>query len=178
MLFRKTPSMERETYRFHSATGEVFEVTPEEAGAETIRLLHSMDDAEVYNNIKNSRPKIQPWQQAGIEQWKAQHPGEELPKNWNMSLDGLTQTEEADCSAVMKELADKVSEEDQDSQRDLLRDVVAGMPEEQQELYRLYFILELSQAAIAVQLGVSQNAVSKRIRKLKAAITEKCREKM
>ncbi len=54
-----------------------------------IKSLHSIDDAEVYNIIKNSRPQLESWQNKAIEDWKAQHPGEEPEKNWNLSMDGL-----------------------------------------------------------------------------------------
>ena len=45
-----------------------------------IKSLQSFDDAEVYNNIKNSRPQLEDWQKKAVEEWKAQHPGEEPEK--------------------------------------------------------------------------------------------------
>lgn len=176
MLFRKTPTSERGTYRFHSATGETFVITPKEVGEENIRLLHAADDAIVYNNIKNSRPQIQDWQKPGIEQWKAQHRGEEVPKNWNLSMDGLTQTEDADHSSYMKELAEKTMDVAEDPMKELLYEMLMELPEESQQLYQLYYIDELSQQDIADVFGVSQNTISKRIRKLEATLTEMCRK--
>ena len=106
MLFRKTESTKRGNYVYHFANGDTSVIDAADVGEELIRFLHSSDDAIVYNNIKNSRPKVQEWQKVGIEQWKEQHPGEEVPKNWNLSLDGLSQTEDADHSSYMKELAE------------------------------------------------------------------------
>ena len=153
-------------------------ITPEEVGEENIRLLHAADDAIVYNNIKNSRPQIQDWQKPGIEQWKAHHPGEEVPKNWNLSIDGLTQTEDADHSSYMKELAEKTIDAEEDPQKEILYEVLGQMSEQDQQLYQMYYIEGLSQQAIAEILEVSQNTISKRVRKLEAALTEQCRKKI
>ena len=186
MLFRKTPAKEREVYRFHSVTGEIFEIRPEEVGEENIRLLHAADDAIVYNNIKNCKPKVQDWQKPGIEQWKKkmeEQYGEsaryiELPKNWNLSIDGLTQTEDADHSSYMKELAEKVADDEYDPLKELLYEKLEELPQEDQKLYRMRFIEDLGQQEIADILQVSQNTVSKRIRRLQAVLTEMCREEI
>lgn len=174
MLFRKTPANERGNYKYHTATGKTFVITPEQVGAENIQLLHASDDAIVYNNIKNSRPQIQAWQKPVIEQWKKDHPDEELPKNWNISMDGLTQTEESDCSSYMKELAEKTADAERDPQKELLYEKVEELPEEEQKLFYMYFIDELSQQDIADVFGVSQNTISKRIRRLQIKLKEMC----
>ena len=83
-------------YRFNDGTVSVI---AEGSEAEVwIQSLHSLDDAEVYNNIKNSRPQLESWQKKALEEWKAQHPGEEPEKNWNLSMDGLMMTENPDTS--------------------------------------------------------------------------------
>lgn len=174
MLFRKTPANERGNYKYHTATGETFVITSEQVGAENIQLLHASDDAIVYNNIKNSRTQIQTWQKPVIEQWKKDHQDEELPKNWNISMDGLTQTEESDCSSYMKELAEKTADAERDLQKELLHEKVEELPEEEQKLFFMYFIDELSQQDIADVFGVSQNTVSKRIRRLQIRLKEMC----
>jgi RNA polymerase sigma factor (sigma-70 family) len=176
MLFRKTPANERGTYRFHSATGETFIITPEEVGEENIRLLHAADDAIVYNNIKNSRPPIQDWQKPGMKRWMDRHPGEEVPKNWNILMDGLTQTEDADHSSYMKELSEKTMDADDNPMRELLYEMLLQLPEESQQLYQMYYIDGLSQKDIADVFEISQNSVSKRLRKLTAVLTEMCRK--
>lgn len=176
MLFRKTPTSERGIYRFHSVTGETFVVTPEEVGEENIRLLHAADDAIVYNNIKNSRPQIQDWQKPGIEQWKAQYSGEAVPKNWNLSMDCLTQTEDADHGFYMKELAEKTMHARKDPMKELLYEMLIQLPEEIQQLYQMYYIDGFSQQDIADVFDVSQNTISKRIRKLEVTLTKMCKK--
>ena len=70
MRFRKTRSDSRSTYIYRFDDGTSVTLCPGENGVTEadIRMLHSLDDAEVYNNIKNSRP---PRYSAG----------------WNLSLD-------------------------------------------------------------------------------------------
>lgn len=52
------------------------------------------------------------------------------------------------------------------------------MPEEDQELYSLYFIEGYSQDEIGEMKGVSQNTISKKIRRIQKMLTEMCREEM
>lgn len=177
MLFRKTPVKERETYKYHSVTGEVFEYTPEDLGEENVKLLHIMDDAIVYNNIKNSKPPIEGWQKEEIEQWKSQHPGEEPPKNWNVSIDGFTQTDDVDSGEYMKKLAE-ITTEELDLQKVLLYEKVSELTEEEQELFQMCYLWEIGQQEIADRKGVSQNTIRKKLRRLEARLTEMCRKEM
>lgn len=56
----KTPTSERDNYVYRFNDGK-FSVIGEEGEAEVwIKSLHSFDDANVYNNIKNSRPRLEP----------------------------------------------------------------------------------------------------------------------
>ena len=174
MLFGKTLTSERGkcVYRFNDGTVSII---AEGSEAEVwIKSLHSFDDAEVYNNIKNSRPQIEAWQKKALEEWKAQHPGEEPDKNWNLSMDGLMMTENQDTSVYAKQLAEKTAEES-DPLKELLYEMVSMLPEEDQDLYRLYYTEGYSQEEIAEIKGVSQNTVSKKLRRIKKKLTEMCR---
>ncbi|MBR3537850.1 MAG: sigma-70 family RNA polymerase sigma factor [Eubacterium sp.] len=139
------------------------------------KTLHSLDDAEAYNNIKNSRPQLEAWQKKALEEWKARHPGEEPEKNWNLSMDGLMMTENSDTSTYAKQLAEKAAEES-DPLKELLYEMVSTLPEEDQDLYRLYYTEGYSQEEIAEMKGVSQNTVSKKLRRIKKQLTEMCRK--
>lgn len=177
MLFRKTPTSKRGNfvYRFNDGTVSVI---AKGSGTEVwIKSLHSFDDAEVYNNIKNSRPQLEPWQRKTLEEWKAQHPGEEPDKNWNLSMDGLMITENTDTSVYAKQLAEMTADEP-DSQKKLLYEKLSELLEEDQELYRLYYIEEYSQEQIAKMKGVSQNTVSKKLRRIAKQLTEMCRKEI
>ena len=72
MLFRKTPTSERGNYVYRFNDGTVSVIAEGSEAEVWIRSLHSFDDAEVYNNIKNSRPQLEPWQKKALEEWKAQ----------------------------------------------------------------------------------------------------------
>lgn len=175
MLFRKTPTNERGNYVYRFNDGTVSVIAEGSEAEVWIKSLHSLDDAEVYNNIKNSRPQIEAWQKKALEDWKAQHPGEEPEKNWNLSMDGLMMTENPDTSTYAKQLAEKTAEES-DPLKELLYEMVSMLPEEDQDLYRLYYTEGYSQEEIAEMKGVSQNTVSKKLRRIKKQLTEMCRK--
>ena len=54
MLIRKTSAKERTTYTYCFCDGTKIVLRPGEDGVteEDIKMLHALDDAEVYNNIK------------------------------------------------------------------------------------------------------------------------------
>ncbi len=177
MLFRKTPTTERDKYVYRFNDGTVSVITEGNEAEVWIKSLHSFDDAEVYNNIKNSRPQLDSWQKKAVEEWKAQHPGEEPEKNWNLSMDGLMKTENQDTSIYARQLAEMVAEET-DPQKELLYEKLAELPEEDQDLYRLYFTEGYSQEEIAKMKGVSQNTISKKLRRIQKTLTEMCRKEI
>ncbi len=49
------------------------------------------------------------------------------------------------------------------------------MPEDDQELYHLYYIEEYSQEEIAKMKGVSQKTIFKMLRRIKKQLIEMCR---
>ena len=175
MLFRKTPTSDRGNYVYRFNDGTVSVIAEGSEAEVWIKSLHSLDDAEVYNNIKNNRPQIEAWQKKALEEWKAQHPDEESEKNWNLSMDGLMMTENPDTSVYAKQLAEMAAGEP-DPQKELLYEKLSELPEDDQELYRLYFIEERSQEEIAKMKGVSQNTISKKLRRIKKQLTEMCRK--
>ena len=177
MLFRKTPTSERDNYLYRFNDGTVSVITEGGEMAVWIKTSHSMDDAEVYNNIKNSRPRLEDWQKKAVEEWKAQHPGEEPEKNWNLSMDGLMKTENQDTSIYAKKLAEMTADEP-DPQKEFLYEKLSELPEEDQKLYRQYFVEGYSQDEIGEMKGVSQNTISKKIRRIVRQLTEMCRKEI
>lgn len=174
MLFRKTPTSEGDNYVYRFDDGKISVIAEGSEAEVWIKLLHSFDDANVYNNIKNSRPRLEPWQKKAQEEWKAQHPGEEPDKNWNLSMDGLMMTENPDTSVYAKQLAEMTAEEP-DPLKELLYEKLSELSYEDQELYRLYYVEEYSQKEIAKMKGVSQNTISKKLRRIAKQLTEMCR---
>ena len=84
-------------------------------------------------------------------------------------------TENPDTSVYAKQLAEMTAEEP-DPQKELLYEKLSELPEDDQELYHLYFIEERSQEEIAKMKGVSQNTISKKLRRIKKQLTEMCRK--
>jgi len=173
ITYRKTPTAERGVYNYHSVTGAVVHISCENVSPEMIQLLHRMDDNEVYNNIKNNRTRPTAAQRKAIAEWEEQHPGEEAPTNWNLSLDGLLDGDNPDHSSYMKELADMQIRDECDPLRELLHEWIAEMPPDSQKLFHMLYIEEKTQAEIALEFGISQKAVSKRKQKLENDLRER-----
>lgn len=117
MRTRKTNSNDRATYKYTSCvrnedgsySEETIEIKPGENGVTVadIKMLHSMDDSEVYYNNKNLRPtrtdeekaEIKAWKEEYIRLFKSKHgyepnkddvdyaAEERFPRNYNLSLD-------------------------------------------------------------------------------------------
>lgn len=175
MLFRKTPTSERDNYVYRFNDGTVSVIAEGDEAAVWIKSFHSFDDAEVYNNIKNSRPQLESWQKKALEEWKTQHTREEPEKNWNLSMDGLMMTENTDTSVYAKQLVEMTAEVP-DPLKERLYEILSRLTEEDQELYRLYYTEGYSQEEIAEMKEVSQNTISKKLRRIKKQLTEMCRK--
>lgn len=93
MRFTKTPQSKRTSYTYRFKDGSKITLKPGKDGVteEHIRLLHALDDSEVYHNIKNSRPPLTDSEKGQKSNWKKAHPGEEYPANWNLSMDLLSE---------------------------------------------------------------------------------------
>ena len=63
-----------------------------------------------------------------------------------------------------------------DPLKELLYEMVSMLPEEDQDLYRMYYTEGYSQEEIAEMNGVSQNTVSKKLRRIKKQLIEMCRK--
>lgn len=171
MIYKKTPSTQRDTYTY-KFTGEdgKLQVVKLVAGvngvtADSIKILHAMDDAEVYNNIKNSKPQTEDWQKAVIEKWKMQHPGAEIEKNWNMSLNELV----GEDGTEREELVDTCVDED-DEVMDRLHELIDSFTDLQKETYRKVILEEMKNTDVAKEEGKSETSVRKIINRIKYLI--------
>jgi len=139
---------------------------------EDVRRLHAMDDAEVYNNRKNSKPKVQKWEKAGIEAWKKAHPDEGLPSMTVLSLEDLFENENGEgadedkCGTLGKASMMVYREKAVSSQVERMREIVMEMGEKYWELYVLYTIQGYTFEEIGKREGVSDRAISKRFSKI------------
>ena len=106
---RKTYQDDRMTYSYEFANGDKYTLEIDKDGITEadIKLLHSLDDSEVYNNCKNARPErtkeekdiIKAWRDKFIEEFRNNqgyepqksdvdyYENEEFPRNYNLSLD-------------------------------------------------------------------------------------------
>ena len=70
-----------------------------------------------------------------MDEWKKMHPGEEPEKNWNLSLDGLLETSDTDCSIYARQVAEAVAG-DTDRMKDILYKAVEELSPAEKELYK------------------------------------------
>ena len=177
MKFVKTATENRGTYiyTFIDIDGEYkkVELVPGKDGvtAADIKMLHSMDDAEVYNNIKNCKPAVQDWEKPAIEDWKDKHPNEELPKRWNISINEIVgEDEKVSREEYLKdERTEDVPESDMIAR---LHEIIDSLSELQKETYRKVIIEEMSNTSVAAEENKSEAAVRKIINRIKQIISE------
>lgn len=174
MKFRKTNYNKRPTYTYKSVTGEEVTIAPGDADgkvtAELIKFLHSRDDAEVYNNLKNCRPPLSDKERDMIREWEDAHPGEEASKNWTMSLDAFSEDADSDMdrSGLMREVYDRSHAENPAVSR--FEEVINEMPYKQRQTFVLVELDGYSMAEAADKLGCSIANVSKLIARAKTFI--------
>lgn len=204
MKFHKTNQSERGVYRYpvdvpdgkggYVRTYNV--IRPGENGVTEadIATLHRIDDNEVNNNIRNSKPKISETDKIAVRNWREKfvfdfkakygyEPNSEdiayfqekaFPKNWSVSIDvsaddGIDDDKSRVC-------AESAYEPDYDTNLDYQRvlEIVSLLNEEQQEIFRRVFINGESQAAVARSMGIeNRQSLTKRIARIKEQIKKK-----
>lgn len=181
MEFRKTRREERGVYRYPVSVAdgkggyreEYITIKPGEDGVTEmhIKSLYAFDDSEIYYNIKNSRPQLTNSEKAVIKDWEDKHMGEEIPKNWNLSIESLE--DEGICQDKSKLLAGASYSpfEEVSSDVERLCEVVQMLTPEQQEIYRRVLIEGEPAQEVAKDMGIpSKQAMNNRLNKIKAQI--------
>ena len=181
MKIRKTRQDKRETYRYEmyredgkgDYIREFIELKPGEDGVTEawIKILHSLDDNEVYMNCKNGHPPLTEEEKAVKREWERKHEGETYGVGWNLSLDYIVtdDEEETDKSKVLKSASYTIDEDvPADVQR--LRDVVETMTDKQKQMYQYHVIDGYSFTEIAKLMGTSVPNVTKHFEKVKEHI--------
>lgn len=174
MKFKKASVEKRRVYVYDytNEEGKLVHITLEEGKddvtAEHIKLLHALDDAEVYNNIKNSKPSIQEWEKPAIKEWKLNHPNDELPKRWNISINEMVGSDE---NVEREEFisASTVEDEESDVMRSL-HELYETFSELQKEVYNKVFLQGMSYSAVARERGKSEASVRKAANRIKEII--------
>lgn len=186
MKLHKTHSKKRETYTFDffHANGKPKLVTirPGANGVTEIdiKTLHSLDDSEVYYNIKNRSPKPEEWQLKQIAEWEnsfittftkmhgysptkdevADAKSEAFPKNWISSLDQMLDPENegyGDKSTLLYSLSSEVTDEPAYIER--LHEIIEGMDPRWQFIYEQVLLEGVPKTEVAALLKISEARV-------------------
>lgn len=206
MKTRKTSSNNRTTYKYtyfvpNKSGGyekEVIVIKPGENGVTVadIKMLHSMDDSEVYYNNKNLRPNRTAEEKAEIKAWKEEYirhfnlkhgyepnkddvdyaAEEHFPRNYNLSLDFDADGElEVDKSYIAEALSTTDDYGFEMSER--TESMLSVLTDKQSQVVKLMFFGGYTQSEIASMLGISSAGVKKHldsaIANLKKVLPEK-----
>lgn len=201
MRTRKTNSNDRATYKYTSCvrnedgsySEETIEIKPGENGVTEadIKMLHSMDDSEVYYNNKNLRPTRTAEEKAEIEAWKEEYirnfnlkhgyepnkddveyaANEHFPRNYNLSLDfdadGELEIDKSHLAEAFSTTDDYgFSADDHGFEwSEEMENAFSTLTDKQRQVIRLMFIEGYTQSEIASMLGISSAGVKKHLDK-------------
>lgn len=207
MRLKKTKQTERTTYTYtftntdengnHFISKQILYPGEDGVTEMDIKMLHSMDDHEVYINIKNLRPEMTTEEKAGQAAWVESFKtdflikygyepskddvkaavAERYPKNWVMSIDQFESDDDGgDTSDRHTELADPNAFIDPDDSLPAdvrrMREIVSGCTDKQREAFRLVYIEGCTEREAALIMGCSQQGVHKHIDLVKKKIKE------
>lgn len=191
---RKTYSSQRGVYQYifdvRNSEGECVQeivvIQPGEHGVTEldIKLLHSLDDSEVYNNLKNLRPKRTAKDKVAIEEFRQEfirefikqngyEPHENIvkdavrdafPRNYNLSLD-FDNDGELDQDKGLIALETSITDSEIFEWSESMLDAMNHLTSRQREIIELMFVKQLKQNEIALLLGISPVAVNKHYKK-------------
>lgn len=192
MRIHKTNSNNRTTYKYtyfvpNKSGGydeKTLEIKPGENGVTEadIKMLHSIDDSEVYYNNKNLRPTRTDEEKAEIEAWKEEYirrfnlkhgyepnkddvndaAEERFPRNYNLSLDFDADGElEIDKSHLAEALS---TTDDHDFEwSEEMEHALSTLTDKQRQVIYLMFVDGYLQSEIARILGISSAGVKKHL---------------
>lgn len=179
-------------YNYKTARGIIVIKAGEDDVTEIdIKLLHSLDDSEVYYNLKNLRPErtneekaaIKEWRKNFIEDFKRKHgyePNkqlvndavkEEFPRNYILSLDFDNDGMIDPDKRLIETLAGKEST-NSFAWSERMETVLELLTEKQRLVIELKYMEGYKQSEIAKMMGVSSAAVKKHLDKAEAFIRE------
>lgn len=199
MRTRKTNSNDRATYKYTSCvrnedgsySEETIEIKPGENGVTVadIKMLHSMDDSEVYYNNKNLRPtrtaeekaESKAWKEKYVKRFEERHgykPNKDdvdyaankhfLP-NYNSSIDFDADGElEVDKSHLAEALSTTddygfITNDYGFEMSEEMEHAFSTLTDKQRQVIRLMFIEGYTQSEIASMLGISSAGVKKHL---------------
>lgn len=201
MKTRKTSSNNRTTYKYtyfvpNKSGGydeKTLEIKPGENGVTVadIKMLHSMDDSEVYYNNKNLRPnrtaeekaESKAWKKQYIQQFKAKHgyepnkddveyaAEEHFPRNYNLSLDfdayGELEVDKSHLAEALSTTDDYgfITNDYGFEMSERTESMLSVLTDKQSQVVKLMFFGGYTQSEIASMLGISSAGVKKHLDK-------------
>lgn len=201
MRTRKTNSNDRATYKYTSCvrnedgsySEETIEIKPGENGVTEadIKMLHSMDDREVYYNNKNLRPTRTAEEKAEIKAWKEEYirnfnlkhgyepnkddvdyaAEEHFPRNYNLSLDfdadGELEVDKSHFAEALSTTDDYgfITNDYGFEMSEEMENAFSTLTDKQRQVIRLMFFGGYTQSEIASMLGISSAGVKKHLDK-------------
>ena len=199
MRIHKTNQKDRSVYNYKTTVrtenGEYVEKTmtlkPGEYGVTEldIKMLHSMDDSEVYYNLKNVRPERTKEEKAEVEVWKQKFVGDfkerygyepnkyiiedavndAFPRDYNLSIDFDADGNIDPDKRLIASISDKESDEMFEwSER--MEEVISLLTDKQRLVINLMFVEGYKQSEIADLMNISSAAVKKHLDKAKEII--------
>ena len=199
MRIYKTSKKERGVYKYTTTektekglyVEKTITLKPGENGVTEldIKILHSMDDSEVYYNLKNVRPERTKEEKAEIEVWKQKFVGDfkerhgyepnkyiiedavnnAFPRDYNLSLDFDADGDIDLDKRLIASISDKESDEMFEwSER--MEEVLSLLTDKQRLVINLMFVEGYTQSEIADLMNISSAAVKKHLDKAKEII--------
>ena len=171
------------TYTFTNVDGNEEKVTlrPGENGITEadIKMLHSLDDSEVYYNLKNLRPERTAEEKATIKAWTEEYIKKEtayrgyapcddevkaavkeaFPSNYNLSLDYRFGDDESDTdmskSKILLEVATTIEEKEESPETLRVRELISQLTPKQRDVVQKVWFEEMSFTDVAKEKGTS-----------------------
>jgi DNA-directed RNA polymerase specialized sigma subunit, sigma24 homolog len=170
MKLRKTHQSKRKSYTYEFSNGEalVLEVGVDGVTEEDIKVLHDLDDQEVYYNNKNLKPKLTPAEKQQLKEWEEKQDWRMFDKNWTVSLDAYADDDESGDKNNIWNQVNQIATRDE-SEIKVLERLRASfdylLPEQRRLLEQIYFKNQ-TRAEIAEEDGVNEAAIRNRLKKI------------
>lgn len=133
-----------------------------EMDIKTVKLMHNN---MVYNNIKNAGPKWTEKEKEEINAYEERHPGEEVKKLWNASIEGFDDEEgQSYQQAVHMSNPFRPSDYMLENKQRVVEEALSALKPEQRVIVRMKYWEDRPQQEIAAELGISNSALSQRFK--------------
>ncbi len=165
MKLKKTPQNERGNYKY---TNSGVVIKPNENGVteKHISALHSFDDSEVRNNLKNLRCPLSDKMKEEVIEWAEQHPGEDIYSYiYNISFDEMGDNTQRKDIEDYAEYIDVVPWEVEH-----LREIVEALSDKDKKVYDLVLIKGYTYKEAAEKLSVSERTIGEHVRNIRTLI--------